>query len=140
MNRRSFLAQTSAWAAAAALPKLSGASILPTDAVAEQPPAAGEMKFPKDFLWGTATAAYQVEGAWNVDGRGETVWDRFSHSLGNVKGAYTGDTACDDYHLYPKDIALMKQMNMSSYRYSIAWSRIQPTGEGAINQKGIDYY
>jgi beta-glucosidase len=141
MNRRNFLAQTSAWAAAAALPKLSGASILPTlNAVAEQTPAAGEIKFPKDFLWGTATAAYQVEGAWNVDGRGETVWDRFSHTPGNVKGAYTGDVACDDYHRYPEDIAFMKQMNMRSYRYSIAWSRIQPTGEGAINQKGIDYY
>ena len=141
MNRRSFLAQTSAWAAAAALPKLSAASILPTlNAVADPTPAAGEMKFPRDFLWGTATAAYQVEGAWNVDGRGETVWDRFSHSPGNVKGAYTGDTACDDYHRFPEDIALMKQMNMRSYRYSLAWSRIQPTGEGAINQKGIDYY
>jgi beta-glucosidase len=141
MNRRSFLAQTSAWAAAAALPKLSGASILPSlNAVAEQTPAAGEIKFPKDFLWGTATAAYQVEGAWNVDGRGETVWDRFSHAPGNVKGAYTGDVACDDYHRFPEDIAFMKQMNMRSYRYSIAWSRIQPTGEGAINQKGIDYY
>ena len=141
MNRRSFLTQTSAWAAAAALPKFSEASILPTlNAVAEQTPAAGEVKFPKDFLWGTATAAYQVEGAWNVDGRGETVWDRFSHAAGNVKGAYTGDVACDDYHRYPEDIAFMKQMNMRSYRYSIAWSRIQPTGEGAINQKGIDYY
>ncbi|NYF50604.1 GH1 family beta-glucosidase [Tunturiibacter gelidoferens] len=141
MNRRSFLAQTSAWAAAAALPRLSVASVLPSlDATAEQTPAVGEVKFPKDFLWGTATAAYQVEGAWNVDGRGETVWDRFSHSFGNVKGAYTGDAACDDYHRYPEDIALMKQMNMRSYRYSIAWSRIQPTGEGAINQKGIDYY
>ena len=141
MNRRSFLTQTSAWAAAAALPKFSEASILPTlNAFAEQTPAAGEVKFPKDFLWGTATAAYQVEGAWNVDGRGETVWDRFSHAAGNVKGAYTGDVACDDYHRYPEDIAFMKQMNMRSYRYSIAWSRIQPTGEGAINQKGIDYY
>jgi beta-glucosidase len=141
MNRRSFLAQTSAWAAAAALPKLSGASILPSiHAVAEQSPAVSEVKFPKDFLWGTATAAYQVEGAWNVDGRGETVWDRFSHAPGNVKGGYTGDVACDDYHRYPEDIALMKQMNMRSYRYSIAWSRIQPTGEGAINQEGIDYY
>ena len=68
------------------------------------------------------------------------VWDRFSHAPGNVKGAYTGDVACDDYHRYPEDIALMKQMNMRSYRYSIAWSRIQPTGEGAVNQKGIDYY
>jgi beta-glucosidase len=141
MNRRSFLAQTSAWAAAAALPRLSAASILPSlDATADQTPAAGEVKFPKDFLWGTATAAYQVEGAWNVDGRGETVWDRFSHTPGNVKGAYTGDVSCDDYHRYPGDIALMKQMNMRSYRYSIAWSRIQPTGEGAVNQKGIDYY
>ena len=81
-----------------------------------------------------------MEGAWNVDGRGESVWDRFSQSLGNVKGGWTGDIACDEYHRYPEDIALMKQMNLRSYRYSIAWPRIQPSGEGTVNQQGIDYY
>jgi beta-glucosidase len=81
-----------------------------------------------------------VEGAWNVDGRGESVWDRFSQSLGNVKGGWTGDIACDEYRRYPEDIAFMKQINLRCYRYSIAWPRIQPSGEGTVNQQGIDYY
>jgi beta-glucosidase len=141
MNRRSFLTQTSAWAAAAALPKLAGASALPS-----LPPESGysftpgQVTFPKDFLWGCATASYQVEGAWNLDGKGESIWDRFSHTQGRVKGGWTGDIACDDYHRYPEDIAIMKQMNLRSYRYSIAWPRIQPSGQGAPNVKGLDYY
>jgi beta-glucosidase len=141
MDRRSFLAKTSSWAAAAALPKLSHAGVIPTlDPVSEQSSMPGHAAFPKDFLWGTATASYQVEGAWNIDGRGESIWDRYSHTPGNVKGGWTGDVACDNYHRYPEDIALMKQMNLRSYRYSIAWPRIQPSGSGASNQKGIDYY
>jgi beta-glucosidase len=141
MDRRSFLAKTSAWAAAAALPKLSNASVVPTlDPASGQTSMPGQIAFPKDFLWGSATASYQVEGAWNIDGRGESIWDRYSHTPGNVKGGWTGDVACDNYHRYPEDIALMKQMNLRSYRYSIAWPRIQPSGSGASNQKGIDYY
>jgi len=142
MDRRSFLAKTSAWAAAvAALPKLSNASVIPTlDPASEQSSMPGQIAFPKDFLWGSATASYQVEGAWNIDGRGESIWDRYSHAPGNVKGGWTGDVACDNYHRYPEDIALMKQMNLRSYRYSIAWPRIQPSGSGASNQKGIDFY
>jgi beta-glucosidase len=141
MDRRSFLAKTSAWAAAAALPKLSNASTIPTlDSASEQGSMSGQIAFPKDFLWGSATASYQVEGAWNIDGRGESIWDRFSHTQGNVKGGWTGDVACDNYHRYPEDIALMKQMNLRSYRYSIAWPRIQPSGSGAANQKGVDFY
>ena len=100
----------------------------------------GQATFPKGFLWGSATASYQVEGAWNIDGRSESIWDRFSHTAGNVKGGWTGDVACDNYHRYPEDIAIMKQMNLRSYRYSLAWPRIQPSGSGAANQKGIDYY
>jgi beta-glucosidase len=141
MDRRSFLAKTSAWAAASALPKLSNASVIPTlDSASEQGSMSGQIAFPKGFLWGSATASYQVEGAWNIDGRGESIWDRFSHTPGNVKGGWTGDVACDSYHRYPEDIALMKQMNLRSYRYSIAWPRIQPSGSGASNQKGIDFY
>ena len=141
MNRRSFLAQTSAWAAAAALPKSCEASIVPSSRPAvEQDSAPGQATFPKDFLWGSATASYQVEGAWDIDGRGESIWDRFSHSAGNVKGGWTGDVACDNYHRYREDIAIMKQMNIRSYRYSIAWPRIQPSGSGTSNQRGIDYY
>ncbi|WP_114206346.1 GH1 family beta-glucosidase [Acidisarcina polymorpha] len=100
----------------------------------------GAAQFPKDFWWGTATAAYQVEGAWNLDGKGESIWDRFSHTRGKVKGAATGDVACDQYHLYKEDIALMKRLNQKSYRFSAAWTRVLPTGAGAVNQKGLDYY
>src|SRR6185369_1340167 len=97
-------------------------------------------QFPKDFLWGAATASYQIEGAWKEDGKGESIWDRFAHTTGKIKGAHTGDVACDSYHRYQEDIALMKAMNVKSYRFSIAWPRIQPSGSGAVNQKGLDYY
>ncbi|MGB6199120.1 MAG: GH1 family beta-glucosidase, partial [Candidatus Acidiferrales bacterium] len=90
--------------------------------------------------WGAATAAYQVEGAWNEDGKGESVWDRFAHTTGTVKGAFTGDVACDSYHRYHEDIALMKAMHLNSARFSISWPRIQPAGTGAPNKKGLDYY
>jgi beta-glucosidase len=97
-------------------------------------------RFPEGFLWGTATAAYQVEGAWNEDGKGESIWDRFTHTPGKVKGGTTGDIACDQYHLYPQDMALARQLNQKSYRFSISWPRIQPTGTGGPNMKGIDHY
>jgi len=87
-----------------------------------------------------ATASYQVEGAWNEDGKGESIWDRFSHTVGNVRGGATGDVACDHYHLYPQDIALMKRLNQKSYRFSISWPRIQPLGTGTANQKALDHY
>jgi beta-glucosidase len=97
-------------------------------------------QFPKDFLWGVATASYQVEGAWNVDGKGESIWDRFSHTVGKVKGADTGDVACDFYHRYKEDVELAKKLNVKSYRFSISWPRIQADGTGAANPKGLDYY
>lgn len=96
--------------------------------------------FPKGFLWGSATASYQVEGSWNADGKGESIWDRFSHTPSLVKGADTGDVACDTYRRYKSDIALMKSLNLKSYRFSIAWPRIQPDGTGQPNAKGLDYY
>jgi beta-glucosidase len=99
-----------------------------------------EARFPEGFLWGAATASYQVEGAWNEDGKGESIWDRFTHTPGKVRGGVTGDVACDQYHLYPQDIALARQLNLKSYRFSISWPRIQPTGIGAPNMKGIDHY
>src|SRR5262249_3809722 len=99
-----------------------------------------EARFPGGFLWGAATASYQVEGAWNEDGKGESIWDRFTHTPGKVRGGVTGDVACDQYHLYPQDIVLAKQLNLKSYRFSVSWPRIQPTGIGAPNMKGIDYY
>src|SRR6516162_235663 len=97
-------------------------------------------QFPKDFYWGAATASYQVEGAWKEDGKGESVWDRFAHTTGKIKGAATGDVACNSYYLYKQDVALMKQLNLKSSRFSIAWPRIQPSGTGPANQKGLDYY
>lgn len=96
--------------------------------------------FPKGFFWGTATAAYQIEGAWNEDGKGESIWDRFTHTAGKIKNGDTGDVACDSYHRWRDDLALMRAMNLTSYRFSISWPRIQPAGAGAANSKGLDYY
>lgn len=96
--------------------------------------------FPAGFLWGTATASYQVEGAAHEDGRGMTIWDTFSHTQGKVLNNDTGDIACDMYHRYKSDIQLMKALNVKSYRFSIAWSRIFPDGSGTPNQKGVDFY
>src|SRR5256885_1157783 len=96
--------------------------------------------FPKGFFWGTATAAYQIEGAWNEDGKGESIWDRFAHSPGKIKNGENGDIACDSYHRWREDIALMQAMNLNSYRFSISWPRIQPSGSGRANSKGIAYY
>ncbi|MEZ5521424.1 MAG: GH1 family beta-glucosidase [Dokdonella sp.] len=97
-------------------------------------------RFPDDFIWGAATAAYQIEGAWNVDGKGESIWDRFAHTPGKVRGGDTGDVACDSYRRFEEDIALVKAMGLGSYRYSIAWPRVQPGGRGGANAKGMDYY
>src|SRR5262245_726569 len=107
---------------------------------ASEVPFPGSHDFPKDFIWGAATASYQIEGAWKDDGKGESIWDRFSHTVGKVKGGYTGDVACDSYHRIPEDVSLLKAMNLKSYRFSVAWPRIQPTGKGTANAKGLDYY
>jgi beta-glucosidase len=96
--------------------------------------------FPQGFLWGTATASYQIEGAAYEDGRGESIWDRFSHTPGKVKNGDSGDVACDHYHLYKQDIQLMKSIGVTGYRFSIAWPRILPDGTGRVNQKGIEFY
>jgi beta-glucosidase len=96
--------------------------------------------FPKDFLWGTASAAYQIEGAVHEDGRGPSIWDQFSATPGKTYQGETGEIATDHYHRYLEDIALMKSLNMGAYRFSIAWPRILPEGTGTINQAGIDFY
>jgi beta-glucosidase len=144
MNRRDFLSNTLAAAGGALLPSRGfarDASPAPRgnggSIASSEPPSA---QFPPGFLWGMATACYQVEGAWTLDGKGESIWDRFSHTVGKIKGGATGDVACDQYHLYPEDIALLKRLHQKSYRFSISWSRIQPTGAGAVNQKGLDHY
>jgi beta-glucosidase len=98
------------------------------------------LKFPENFIWGAATASYQIEGGWNEDGKGESCWDRFSHTPGKVLNNDTGDVACDHYHRVPEDIALMKRLGLQSYRFSTAWPRILPNGRGKVNQAGLDFY
>jgi beta-glucosidase len=96
--------------------------------------------FPPDFLWGAATAAYQVEGSPLADGAGPSIWHRFSHTPGLVLNGDTGDVACDHYHRYEADIALMRDLGLNAYRFSVSWSRIFPEGKGRINEKGLDFY
>jgi len=102
--------------------------------------ANGALGFPEGFAWGSATAAYQIEGAASIDGRGPSVWDTFSHAAGNVRGGDTGDIACDAYHRYREDVALMASLGLKAYRFSISWPRVQPGGRGPANPKGLDYY
>jgi beta-glucosidase len=116
-------------------------AVPPGDEVrAAAPNAPAKEAFPKGFHWGTATASYQIEGAWKADGKGESVWDRFSHTPGRIKEGHTGDVACDHYNRFAEDVKLMKSLGMTSYRFSIAWPRIQPTGTGPANAKGLDFY
>src|SRR5688572_4476949 len=97
-------------------------------------------EFPADFLWGCATSAYQIEGSPLADGAGPSIWHRFAHTPGRVHNGDTGDVACDSYHRYAEDVALLRQLKLRSYRFSIAWPRIQADGRGAANPKGLDYY
>jgi len=96
--------------------------------------------FPQDFLWGAATSAYQVEGAWNEDGKGESIWDHYSHRPFNIRDGDTGDVAADHYHLMPEDVDLMKELGLKSYRFSISWSRVLPEGHTKANPNGMDFY
>ncbi|MEU0357424.1 GH1 family beta-glucosidase [Streptomyces cyaneofuscatus] len=96
--------------------------------------------FPADFTWGVATAAYQIEGAVTEDGRSPSIWDTFSHTPGKVDGGDTGDIACDHYHRVPEDIGLIKQIGADAYRFSIAWPRVVPSGDGPVNKAGLDFY
>jgi beta-glucosidase len=111
-------------------------------------PATGEraeqdgatLRFPDGFVWGTATAAYQIEGAAAEDGRGRSIWDTFSATPGAVRDGHTGAVACDHYHRYPSDVAIMAELGMAAYRFSVAWPRIQPDGSGPANPAGLDFY
>jgi beta-glucosidase len=96
--------------------------------------------FPRDFVWGAATASYQIEGAANEDGRGESVWDRFCATPGKVRNGDTGAVACDFYHRYRDDIGLMRELGLDAFRFSIAWPRVLPEGRGRVNGKGLDFY
>src|SRR5215208_2335151 len=98
------------------------------------------MTFPKDFAWGAATAAFQIEGATTADGRGESIWDRFAGTPGKVHNGDTGDPACDHYHRWREDLDLMVSLGLRAYRFSVSWPRIQPDGRGSVNPKGIAFY
>ena len=98
------------------------------------------MAFAKDFLWGAASAAPQIEGAWNEDGRGESIWDTLVHEGGHVKHGENCDVACDHYHRWREDVAIMKELGLKSYRFSVSWSRVLPEGTGRVNEKGLQFY
>jgi beta-glucosidase len=143
-NRRDFVksAGLSALSISAA-PFLFSACNNNTDTDEKKPlivSAKNNLAFPEGFLWGTATASYQIEGAAKEDGRGMSIWDTFSHTPGKILNNDNGDIACDFYHKYKEDIQLMKSLNAKTYRFSIAWSRIFPDGTGTPNQKGVDFY
>jgi beta-glucosidase len=97
-------------------------------------------QFPKNFVWGAATSAYQIEGAWNEDGRGPSIWDVFSHKHGKVRTAETGDVAADHYHRWKEDVQLMADIGLQVYRFSISWTRVLPEGKGRVNPAGLDFY
>ncbi|MEV6751947.1 GH1 family beta-glucosidase [Streptomyces sp. NPDC051214] len=98
------------------------------------------LAFPADFLWGAATSAYQIEGAVREDGRTPSIWDTFSHTPGRTAGGDTGDVAVEHYHRYRDDVALMADLGLNAYRFSVSWSRVQPTGRGPAVQRGLDFY
>jgi beta-glucosidase len=141
ITRREFakLAGAAAFGASAASAALPLAVRSPADGPAAAQGPEGR-RFPDGFLWGTATASYQIEGAANEDGRGPSVWDTFSHTPGKVVNNATGDVADDHYHRFKEDVQLMKALGVKTYRFSIAWPRVFPQGSGAPNPKGLDFY
>ena len=138
MSRRNLIKLTGA--AAIGLPAgfTAGGATSTSDQASSQ--RSNTRTFPKGFYWGTATSAYQIEGAWNEDGKGESIWDRFAHTPGKVKNDDTGDVANDHYHRYKEDVTVMKNIGVNAYRFSVSWPRIFPEGVGKPNPKGIDFY
>ena len=98
------------------------------------------LSFPADFTWGAANSSYQIEGAWDEDGKGESIWDRFSHTLGKIANGDTGDSACDHYHRWQADVVSMKELGLNAYRFSISWPRVLPKGREDVTQAGLDFY
>jgi len=135
-RRESIKLLATAATTAAAAPFAAGAA---TPTVNREPETVN-IKFPPGFALGAAAAAYQIEGAWNADNKGPSIWDVLTHQPGRIFENHTGDTACDHYHRYPEDIALMRDLGLRHYRLSLAWTRIQPDGTGAPNEKGLAFY
>jgi beta-glucosidase len=138
-SRRSFLTQSAGLAVLAAAGGMP-AYTATADPVNAMKSRADRLAFPPDFCWGAATAAYQIEGAANEDGRKPSVWDTFSHVPGHVKNGDTGDVACDHYHRFAGDVKLLAELGVKHYRFSISWTRVIPDGRGAVNEKGVDFY
>ncbi|MGA3121647.1 MAG: GH1 family beta-glucosidase [Polyangiaceae bacterium] len=101
---------------------------------------ATRVSFPAGFVWGAATSSYQIEGATNEDGRGESIWDRYAKTVANIKDGSNGDVACDHYHRWRQDVALMGSLKLAAYRFSVAWPRVHPTGRSPVNDRGLDFY
>src|SRR5215471_12609546 len=138
LNRREFLGALGA--AAASYYVFPPGRVLAGE-LPQAPMKFAPFEFPPEFIFGAATAAYQIEGAWNEDGKGESIWDHFVHYQSKkIKNHETGDVADDFYHRYESDLSLMKQMNIPAFRFSLSWPRIIPAGTGTINQRGIDFY
>src|SRR5579863_3155994 len=104
------------------------------------PDTAAANGFPHTFAWGTATAAFQIEGAPHADGKGESIWDRFTHAPGHIFEGQNADVACDHYHRWREDVDLMAELGLNAYRFSISWPRVVPEGRGAVNAAGLDFY
>jgi beta-glucosidase len=138
VSRRNFAKVVSATAMGASASSISSGSGV--EAQTSSAAAGTARTFPKGFLWGSATAAYQVEGAVKEDGRGPSIWDTFSHTPGKVANNANGDVADDHYHRYAEDVALMKALGVKAYRFSISWPRVFPSGNGSPNPKGLDFY
>jgi beta-glucosidase len=137
-SRRDLMKLAGAGALAANSP--APAAAMAAGVPAEQTKLCASRSFPRDFLWGTATSAYQIEGAWNEDGKGESIWDRFVHTRGKIRNGDTGDVALDHYHRYKDDIRQIKALGGRIYRFSISWPRIFPQGTGPANAKGLAFY
>src|SRR5262245_7609992 len=131
-----------AGAAAACLPMATIGSHASAQSISARPGGApgAARTFPDGFYWGAATSAYQIEGAWNEDGKGKSIWDTYAHTPGKIKNGDTGDVANDHYHRYKEDVALMKDLGATAYRFSVCWPRIFPEGVGQPNAKGLDFY
>ncbi len=125
---------------ASSTPSGPGASVPRAAAPQSSPQPAAALSFPAGFHWGVATAAYQVEGSPDADGKGKSIWDTYAHTPGKMKNGDTGDVAIDHYRRYREDVALMKDIGVTAYRFSISWPRVFPDGAGEPNPKGLDFY